>query len=503
MEILPNMLAGFEAAFTLINLAYICVGVVLGIIFGVLPGLGSVTALAILIPITFYFTPLAAIAFLVGLNKGGTSGGAIPAILINAPGTPEAAATAMDGYPLAQKGQPEKAMKTALYSSVYGDTFSDIMLILLAAPFAAVALQFGPAEFTSIILFSFTMIAALAGKSLVKGILASALGVFLSTWGLDPVDSTERMTLGTIELYDGFPLLPFAIGTLALSSVLSQLYDLRKETGMAVPMLASGPEFKAANRLSVREFWGNWKTLLRSACIGTGIGMLPGLGVTLAAFLGYGSAKRASPRGDQFGTGELEGIQATEAANSAVVGANLIPTIALGIPGNVAAALLIGAFMIHGVVPGPLMMINHGELIYSIFASMLLANVAHLIIGRLGIRLWVQFIRIPKHVVLPIVLVLCVVGVYIPGNSMFDIGMLFLFAGMGYLMRKGGFSIVCLVIGFLLGSNFEHYLRQSVLIHKSDITVLASKPIAMVFLALTLYFIWHFGFRRKKTKIPS
>ena len=286
MEILSNMAGGFEAAITLTNLLYICVGIVLGIIFGVLPGMGSVTALAVLIPITFYFSPLSAIAFLVGINKGGTSGGAIPAILINAPGTPEAAATAMDGYPLARGGKPEKAMKTALYSSVFGDTFSDIVLILMAAPFAAIALHFGPNEFSTIILFSFTMIAALAGRSLVKGFIAAALGVFLSTWGLDPVDSTERMIFGSIHLYDGIPLLPFAIGTLALSSILSQLYDLRSDRGTPQPPLRLENRFRTENRLSPAEFWGNWKTLIRSACIGTGVGILPGLGVTLAAFLG-------------------------------------------------------------------------------------------------------------------------------------------------------------------------------------------------------------------------
>ncbi|MEM7407846.1 MAG: tripartite tricarboxylate transporter permease [Pseudomonadota bacterium] len=500
MEIMTMMAGGFEAAFTWQNMLFICAGVTLGIIFGVLPGLGSVTALAVLVPITFYFSPLAAIAFLVGINKGGTSGGAIPAILINAPGTPEAAATAMDGYPLASKGKPEKAMKTALYSSVCGDTFSDIMLILLAAPIAAIALKFGPIEFTSIILFSFTMIAALAGKSLVKGILAAALGVFLSTWGLDPVDSTERMTFEAVELFDGIPLLPFAIGTLALSSIVSQLFDLRKEKALEATKLRSSAEFKEENRLGAWEFWSKWKTLLRSAFIGTGIGMLPGLGVTLAAFLGYGAAKRASPNGDKFGTGELEGIQATEAANSAVVGSNLIPTIALGIPGNVAAAVLIGAFEIHGVVPGPLMIREHGVLIYSIFASMLMANIAHLIIGRLGIRIWVQFVRIPKHVILPTVIVLCVIGVYIPSNSMFDVALLFVFTLLGFLMRKGGFSIVCLVIGFLLGDDFEIALRQAVLMNSNDLSVLFQSPIALFFLALTVFFSWHFGMRKPKAK---
>ena len=503
MEIATMMAAGFEAAWTWQNLLFICGGVTLGIIFGVLPGLGSVTALAVLVPITFYFSPLAAIAFLVGVNKGGTSGGAIPAILINAPGTPEAAATAMDGYPLAQKGKPEKAMKTALYSSVCGDTFSDLMLILLAAPIAAIALKFGPMEFAAIIMFSFTMIAALAGRSLVKGILAAALGVFLSTWGLDPVDSTERLTFGMIELFDGIPLLPFAIGTLALSSVVSQLFDLRHGSAERPEVPRTRAEFKADNKITVGEFWGTWKTLLRSAGIGTVVGMLPGLGVTLAAFLGYGAAKRASPHSEEFGKGRMEGIQATEAANSAVVGSNLIPTIALGIPGNVAAAVLIGAFEIHGVVPGPLMIREHGVLIYSIFASMLLANVAHILIGRVGIRVWVQFVRIPKHVVLPTVVVLCVIGVYIPSNSMFDVAMLFLFTALGFLMRKGGFSIVCLVIGFILGDDLEIALRQALLMHSNDLTVMFHSPIALFFLALTVFFCWHFGFRNKKPRVKQ
>ena len=498
MEIATMMAAGFEAAWTWQNLLFICAGVTLGIIFGVLPGLGSVTALAVLVPITFYFSPLAAIAFLVGVNKGGTSGGAIPAILINAPGTPEAAATAMDGYPLARKGKPEKAMKTALYSSVFGDTFSDIMLILLAAPIAAIALRFGPVEFTAIIIFSFTLIAALAGRSLVKGIIAAALGVFLSTWGLDPVDSTERLTFGIVELFDGIPLLPFAIGTLALSSVVSQLFDLRRQGEQRRDVPRTAAEFKEDNRLGAREFWSGWKTLLRSAGIGTVVGMLPGLGVTLAAFLGYGAAKRASKQSEEFGKGRLEGIQATEAANSAVVGSNLIPTIALGIPGNVAAAVLIGAFEIHGVVPGPLMIREHGVLIYSIFASMLLANVAHILIGRLGIRLWVQFVRIPKHVVLPTVIVLCVIGVYIPSNSMFHVALLFVFTALGYLMRKGGFSIVCLVIGFILGDDLELALRQSILMNSNDYGVFLQSPIALFFFALTLFFCWHFGFRSNK-----
>lgn len=481
---IEQLLTGFGAAFTLINLAFIAAGIALGIVIGAIPGLGSVTALAVLIPVTYYMSPLAAIAFLVGVNKGGTSGGAIPAILLNSPGTPEAAATALDGYPMAKRGEAERAMKFALYSSVTGDTISDVLLILLVVPFAAVALQFGPLEFTAVLLFAFALLAGLSGDSPIKGFIAIFLGVFLSTVGLDPVDSTSRMTFDQVNLYDGFPLAAVAIGALALASVVEQIFDLRRAGGDVTFALEAKSSPQNA-RLGAGEFFSHWKTIGRSALIGSGVGMLPGLGVTLAAFLSYGAARRASKQPDSFGTGNPEGIIATEAANSAVVGANLVPTIALGIPGNIAAALLIGAFIIHGIVPGPFMMTMHGDLIYALFASMLIANGLHLIIGRAGISVWAQIARVPRSIILPPVVVLCLVGVYLPGQSLFDVGVMLVFAGIGLVMRRTGFSVVCLVIGFLLGGMFETSLRQSLLIYKTDFAEILYSPIAMVFLILT------------------
>lgn len=492
---IDGMMAGFAGALHPLNLLFMIIGVSLGIIVGILPGLGSVTALSILIPVTFYMNPLVAIAFLVGVNKGGTSGGAVPAILLNAPGTPEAAATALDGYPMCRKGQPVKAMKAALYSSVFGDTLSDILLILVAAPFATFALRFGPAEFTAIVLFSFTLIAGLSGHSVIKGIIAAFFGLFLSTVGLDPVDSSSRMTFDIVELYDGISLNALAIGTLALSSVIQQIFALRRNGGTAQETVSQTFD-RQANKLRPSEFWSHWPTLIRSALIGSGIGMLPGLGVSLAAFLGYGSAKRASKTPEKFGTGHIEGVMATEAANSAVVGANLVPTIALGIPGNIAAALIIGAFMIHGVVPGPFMFEQHGDLIYGIFASMLICNGFHLLVGRLGINIWGYITRVPKNIVLPIVIVLCIVGVYVPTQSLFDVGLMLAFAGLGYLMRSTGFSLVCFVIGFLLGPMFETSLRQTMLMYKSDLTVLLSSPIALIFVIMTVFSLWRFARRR-------
>jgi len=481
---IDNLVTGFEAALTFGNLAFIAAGITLGIVIGAIPGLGSVTALAILIPVTLYMSPLSAIAFLVGVNKGGTSGGAIPAILLNSPGTPEAAASAFDGYPMARRGEAMRAMKFALFASVTGDTISDVLLIALVVPFAAVALQFGPLEYTAVLLFAFALLAGISSDSPIKGLIAIFAGVFLSTVGLDPIDSTQRMTFDNVELYDGLNIAPLAIGCLALASVIEQMFDLWRARG-------SGRRAEEAFRdtetkLPAREFFSHWKTIGRSALIGSGVGMLPGLGVTLAAFLSYGAAKRASADPDSFGKGNPEGIVATEAANSAVVGANLVPTIALGVPGNIAAALLIGAFVIHGIVPGPFMMTMHGDLIYALFASMLMANGVHLVIGRLGIPIWSLVARTPRALILPPVVVLCVVGVYLPAQSLFHVAVMLAFAGIGLIMRRTGFPVVCLVIGFLLGEMFETRFRQTLLLTKSDLTAVFQSPIALAFLALTV-----------------
>jgi putative tricarboxylic transport membrane protein len=249
------------------------------------------------------------------------------------------------------------------------------------------------------------------------------------------------------------------------------------------------------SKLPFREFLSHWRTIIRSALIGSGIGMLPGLGVTLAAFLSYGAARKASKTPENFGKGDPDGIIATEAANSAVVGANLVPTIALGIPGNIAAALLISAFIIHGIVPGPFMLTMHGEIIYALFASMIMANFVHLAIGRAGIPVWAKIAKAPRGLILPAVIVMCIVGVYLPGQSMFDVGIMLAFGGVGLIMRRTGFSVVCLVIGFILGGMFETSLRQSLLLYKSDFSAIIESPIAIAFLALTAILLFRAGWR--------
>lgn len=485
---IETILSALSDATDPINLGFIALGITLGIIIGALPGLGSVTAMSVLIPVTYYMSPLAAIAFLVGINKGGTSGGAIPAILLNSPGSPESAATTWDGYPMAKNGKAFRAMKMALFSSVTGDTISDVLLIILVVPFAAFALQFGPVEYTAVTLFAFSLIAGIAGNSPLKGAMAITFGVLLSTVGLDPDASSSRFTFGIIDLYDGFSLPALAIGGLALSSVMKQLSDLA--TKKEDDTFAANQKLEASeNRLSFKEFFSHWKVLLRGSLIGSVIGMLPGLGVTLASFLSYSMTKRVSKESQKFGTGISDGIAATESANSAVVGSNLIPTIALGIPGNISAALLVGALVMHGVSPGPYMLKMHGDLIYALFASMIVANVIHLIIGRAGLSLWIYFAKIPRKLILPPIIMLSILGIYLPSQSMWQVGVMLFFAVIGLLMTRLDISVVCLILGFLLGGMLENSLRQSLVLFAAHGQSVFYSPIAGVFVALTLFIV--------------
>ena len=304
-------LSGLASAFTLTNFLFVALGVFIGIVVGGIPGLNGPMAIAIAVPLTFTMSPLIAIAFLVGINKGANFGGAISAILINIPGAAEAMSTTFDGYPLTRKGKGLKALKMALYSSVWGDMFSDIVLIFVAAPFAIVALQMGPAETFALLLFALTFISALVGSSMAKGIIAAVLGLFLSTVGLDSEASTPRMTFGEVELEDGIPLLAMIIGMLALSEILIQVEERLKhrDGSRAIP---GGAELQGKDRsdrvVSLREFRSCLRTIVRSSVIGTLIGAIPGLGSTLAGFLGYGAAKRASKTPDEFGKGKLEGV---------------------------------------------------------------------------------------------------------------------------------------------------------------------------------------------------
>lgn len=494
------VIAGLTDALTVANLLLIFFGVFVGIVVGAIPGLNGPMAIAIAIPLTFTLSPLSAIAFLVGINKGANFGGAISAILINVPGSAEAIATTFDGYPLARKGKPLKALKMALYASVVGDSFSDLVLFLVAAPFAILALTMGPSELTALMLFALTFIAAVVGNSMTKGLIAGAMGILASTVGLDSEASTPRMTFGVLDLEDGIPLLAMVIGMLALSEIMIQIED-----GLQARAKGRESEIDAFDKSKPREdrivtwpeFRASFKTMMRSAVIGTLIGAIPGLGSTLAGFLGYGAAKRASKNPEEFGQGALDGIAGAESANSATVGANLIPTLALGIPGNISAAILISALIIHGLTPGPLIFEQHGRVLYGLFGAMFVSNVVNLFLGQLGLRFFAYVISLPKQYIHPVIVLLCFAGTYLITQSMFALGLMVGFAILGYIMRKLDYSIVAFIIAFILGPLFEDALRQTLVLFGDNPENLVTRPIAMIFLVLTIYSVWRLGFREK------
>lgn len=492
-----TILAGLGDAFTLINLGFVILGVMLGQIVGAIPGIGPVMAMAIAIPFTFVLDPLVAISFLVGINKGGLFGGAIPAILINTPGTPDAAATALDGYPLAQQGKPLKATKMALYASVTGDTFSDLVLISVAAPLAILSLKMGPVEICALMIFAFSIIAGLIGNSMTKGLIAALLGLLAATVGLDPEHGTPRLYFGHFELFDGLPLVAVAIGMLAVSEILRRIASANRAAPR--PAIIASDDTDPDNiKISRAEYWSCRFTMARGALIGTVLGAIPGIGSTAAGFMSYASARRASPKPESFGKGNIHGIAATESANSAVMGANLIPLLAIGIPGSISAALLISAFKIHGIQPGPLLFQNQGRLIYGLFGAMMMANLMNLLIGHASLRIWSRVVRAPEAIIFPSALLFCIAGVYVSTGGMFGVVIMLISALLAYGMQALGYPVIVFIIALFLGPNFESTLSQSLVILDADPRALLHHPIALLLLILALGSAWYLG-RRSPT----
>jgi putative tricarboxylic transport membrane protein len=495
---LSIILAGFGDAFSLTNLLFVLGGVVLGQFVGAVPGIGPIMAMAIAIPFTFALDPLVAISFLVGVNKGGLVGGAVPAVLMNTPGTPDAAATAMDGYPLAKQGKPLKATKMALFASVTGDTFSDIVLITVSAPLAVLALRMGPIEIAALMILAFSVLAGLIGNSLTKGILAAALGLLVASIGTDPEHYTPRLIFGYWDLFDGLPLPSVAIGMLAISEIIRRMSQSHGRVQSAIVLTETDdPDDR---RVSWAEYWSCRYTMLRGAVIGTIFGALPGIGSTAAAFMSYAFTKARSKDPSSFGKGNLHGIAAAESANSAVVGSNLIPLLTLGIPGSVSAALSISAFMIHGMQPGPLLFETQGRLVYGLFGAMIMANFINLWVGQLGLRLWVKVVSAPESIIFSSAILLCFVGVSMATNGLFGVAIMLIFAVLGYLMSSFGYPLVIFIIAFFLGPRFEKSISQSLALTNGDLTQVYKSPVAVALLVLSVVSFFWFLSRGKEAQ---
>ena len=482
------IIAGLQDSISPASLMFLFAGVAIGVIVGAIPGINGPMAIALFIPVTYYMTPLTAIGFLVGLNKGAFFGGAVSAVLLRTPGTPEAAATSWDGYPLTQQGKGEKALRMALYSSVAGDFMSTIVLIMIAAPLAAVALFMGPAEIFALISVALTVIAGIGTSSIGRGLIAAGFGILVGLVGTEPVTALPRLTFDVYQLGGGLSLIPVAIGLLAFSEILIQLEKITlKGSGECSTHVFSS---KREDRLlSLKEFFASTKTLIRGSLIGIGVGAMPGLGAPVASFMSYDQAMKRSKKKEEFGKGSLEGIGASESANSSVVASSLIPLFVLGIPGNLAAAMLMGAFMIHGMQPGPLLFKENAQLMYGIYGSLLLASLFLLVIGRFGMRFFCKAVNIPAMILYPIVTFTCIMGAYLGKSSMFDVGVMLAFGFIGYFMRKFDYSYVAFIIGFILAPEWERALQQVVIISEHDTFMFFQRPVAMVLMALALFVI--------------
>jgi putative tricarboxylic transport membrane protein len=434
--------------------------------------------------------PVTAIAFLLGVHKGGEYGGAITAILINTPGEVSSALTALEGYPLARQGRPRKALLMSLYASVSGDVLADLVLIVSAAPLAILALRMGPAEVLGVLIFSFAFISGFLGPSLTKGIIALSAGMLLATIGLDMETGSERFTFGLLELQDGLPMIALAIGLLVLGEILFQLeeyFSARVAEHHQAPVQLID---RAEDRLHWKEFKSSVPAILRGSVIGTGVGALPGLGASIAAFLAYGYERRVSKTPEQFGTGKLEGLAAIESANNAVIGSSLIPLLTLGIPGSATAALIVGAFLIHGVTPGPFVFEENPEVIYGLFVSLMLANIVNLFVGNVGLRFFAMLLVIPRRVIVASAALLCVTGVYASSGSMFAVGVMLVSGVVGYGMRRFEYPYIVLLIGFILGPMFERALRHSLVLFDGQPGAVTEHPLLPAFVLLAVFVVW-------------
>lgn len=492
MEALNSLLYGFSVAFEFHNLILVFAGCLLGTLIGVLPGIGPVGAISILLPLTFQLPPAGAIIMLAGIYNGAMYGGSTTSILINVPGEAASVVTCLDGYQMARQGQAGAALGIAVFGSFIAATIGLIGLQLMAVPLSSLALKFGPPEYCAIILLGFTFIVYLAQRSAVKAAIMTLVGLILGTIGLDPITSQPRMTFGIINLYEGLHVAPLAIGLFGLAEVLSNLEKSAPEKLLKV---------KIRNLFPRKLHWlkARW-AILRGTIIGFFMGILPGGGPVLSSFISYGVEKRVSKNPEMFGNGAIEGVAAPESANNAAASTSFIPLLTLGIPPNVVLAVLFGAFLIHGITPGPLLIKEHPEIFWGIIGSLYIGNIMLLVINLPLIPLWVQVLRIPDRILYPLIILFCIIGAFSINNNIFDIAVMFIFGIAGYLLRKFEYEPAPLILAFVLGPMFEVNLRRSLLMSQGSFTIFTARPLALSVLIICFIIIIFFIYQsRKKT----
>lgn len=467
--------------FTFQTMMWLAIGVTIGVGVGAMPGLTATTGVALMLPLTFTLDQAAALGLLIGLYKGAVYGGSISAISFATPGTSEAAATVFDGHKLMRRGKGKKALLIALYASVTADFLSDLITILIAPLLALVALQFGPSERFWLMVLAVCLLGALSGSHFAKGMLSAALGLFIGTIGADPVSSVPRNTFGLWWLGDGIHLIPLVVGIFAMGAMLEKVFELSaaKRQAQRLGGTIKGLFAMGGEGLSLREYLSCWKEMAIGLGIGTFVGMLPGLGSTVGAFLSYGVAKQVSPE-KKIGSGRLEGVAAAEAGNNATVGPTLVPLLAFGIPGSAVAALIGAALMLQGATPGPRMFELFPTIIYSLFLVLLVGNIFNLGIGRIFAFVYAKLGELPAPLLAPIVMGMAVIGAYSYENNPWDVLVMLAFGLLGLLMRTFRIPEAPLVITFLLAPQAEENLRRGLLINEGDwLTTLLNSPLAI------------------------
>lgn len=506
-----DLLQGLLQAIQPASLAATGTGCLLGIVAGMIPGMTISAAMIIVLPLTFVLDPNVSIGLFLGLYAGGMLGGSFSAILLNIPGTPSAAATALDGYPLVARGQAGRALGMAVSASFCGGLFSALCLFLIAPRLADLALQFRSADLFSLVFLGLTIICSFASRSWVKGLLSAVIGLAIVTVGQDPVMGTARFTFGDPNLLSGVHFLTALIGLFAIPQLIENL----RGNGLGGAIGSGGPgspggrggTAPAAGAIELRKLLPAFADLRRirlpvgiGSAVGTFLGILPGAGGPIAAFISYDYAKKATGRGDRFGQGAVEGVAAPEAANNAVTGGALIPMMTLGIPGDPVTAILIGALLAHGLAPGPLLFVERADFAYGLMFSFFWANVFNLLIALAGLRLLVKVVAAPRTLLMPAVAILCVVGAWSLRNSIFDVYVMFGFGLLGLAMKWLDMPVVPLLLALVLGRQLEENLRIALTGSQGDITVFVTSPFSALFLGLSVVsVVWSIvGARRQR-----
>ncbi|MBE6905289.1 MAG: C4-dicarboxylate ABC transporter permease [Ruminococcaceae bacterium] len=471
----------FAALFEILNPQYLLLmiaGTAGGIIIGAMPGLTSVMGVTLLLPFTYGMEASMGMVLLLAISFGAIYGGSITAILIRTPGTPASAATMTDGGKFSDRGEGGRAIGISTFSSWIGGTISALVLIFVAPQLAKVALKFGPPEYCCLAVFGLTVIASISGKSIIKGLIAGCIGLFISTVGLDPLTGFSRYSFGIVNLYNGLQVVPLMIGLFAISQVLVNIKNgvaQNQVTQKVTRVLPTKSDMKQALPVS-----------LMSAFIGTFIGCIPAAGADIAAFVSYDVAKKRSKHPELFGTGCVEGVAAPEAGNNGDTSGALVPMLTLGVPGDATAAVLIGALTLQGLQPGPLLFTEHPDIVNRIFAGTLVANLLMLILGLLGIRLFIKVIQVKPYILTPIIFVLCILGSYALRNNLFDVGVMLISAFVGYFFIHLEIPIAPIVLAIILGPMAESNLRRSLLLSNGSFSIFFMRPISVLFLVFAL-----------------